>query len=125
MKYIKQISIIMIVCLIGEWVSSILPFTMPAGIIAMLLMYGLLSIKFIKEKHIAETTDLLLQLMPLFIIPSSIAIINYLSIVQAIWLQLIIICFIGVIITFLCAYFTTKWLMEWLYAEKGEEEQHD
>lgn len=122
MKYIKQISIIMIVCLIGEWLSMSIPFTLPAGIIAMVMMYALLESKIVKEDHIAQTTDLLLQLMPLFIIPSSIAIINYLSIVQAVWLQLVLICFIGVVVTFICAYLTTKWLMKILYPLETEEE---
>lgn len=119
MKYIKQLGIILAVCFLAECIVSILPFTFPVSILAMLLMYILLSLKWIKEHHIAETSDLLLQLMPIFLIPSSVTIINYLSLVQNVWVQLVIICAVGVLVTFICAYWTTKWLMH--FVSKGDE----
>ena len=38
MKLLKQLAFLFILCLIGEYISSILPFAFPAGIISMIIL---------------------------------------------------------------------------------------
>lgn len=112
MIYIKQLLIILAICLFAEALAFFVPIGLPASILAMVVLFGLLSCKVIKEKDIASVSDLLLQLMPIFILPGSVTIIKYLPIVQSVWWQLIVVCVVGAVVTFFCAFFTTQWMMK-------------
>lgn len=123
MTYIKQLLIILSICLVAELVAFFVPIGIPASILAMIILFGLLSFEVIKEKDIEHASDLLLQLMPIFILPSSVTIVKYLPIVQSIWWQLIVVCVVGAIVTFFCAFFTTKIMMS--VVQKEEEISQD
>lgn len=105
MKYLKQLMLILMICLIGEVVVSFLPFAFPGNIMSMMILTVLLATKLMKEEQIREVGDYLLELLALFIIPISVSVINHLELVAQIWLQLLVICLIMLVVTFAsCAY---------------------
>ena len=70
MKIFKQMGIILGVCLVSDGISCILPFTMPATIIGMLLLLVLLMSGLIKKEQIETTADFFLSNLPFFFVPA-------------------------------------------------------
>ena len=111
MKYIKQFAIIVLICLVGEVIVSFLPFAFPGNIMAMIILVGLLVSKVVKEEHIKETSDFLLEIIGLFIVPVSVGIIAHFEIIRTIGVQLLLISLITLILTFTSCAFTIRLAM--------------
>lgn len=82
MKLLTQIGIIFGICWISTCIEQVLPFTLPASIIGMLLLLVLLLARVIKTEHIREKSDYLLGNLPFFFIPASVSIINYADVLR-------------------------------------------
>jgi len=105
MKYIKQLAIILFISLSGEVLSRILPLRLPGNIIAMILLFVLLMAKIIKEEHILETSDYLLSIIGLFLVPPTVAIIEYTDMLATVGIQLLIVSLTTFVLAFTgCAY---------------------
>ena len=76
MKYIFQISIILLVSFVGELLNTWIPLPIPASIYGLLLMLLLLSTGILKVDHIRETADFLLKIMPVLFIPAIVGLID-------------------------------------------------
>ena len=77
---LQQICVLLGVCLVGEAVSSLLPFAFPASVIAMVLLLVLLFSGLVKPKHLGQTGNFLLDNMALFFVPSCTSIVKYLDV---------------------------------------------
>ena len=54
MKIIYQIGIIFALCWVSEIVEALLPFSFPASVIGMILLFVLLALRVLKVEHIRE-----------------------------------------------------------------------
>lgn len=99
MKLLTQIGIIFGICWISTCIERVLPFTLPASIIGMLLLLALLA-RVIKTEHIREKSDYLLGNLPFFFIPASVSIINYADVLRENLLALVVVCAVSLIATF-------------------------
>ena len=106
MKIFKQLLIIFAVCLLGHFVSLLLPFVFPASVISMVLMLLLMIMKIIKPKSIKETAELLLGNMAFFFIPAGVNIIQHYELIKDDIVTLILICIISTFITFTVTAYT-------------------
>ena len=77
MKIIKQTGIIFTVCWVSVAVEKVLPFTFPASVIGMILLFLCLVTGVLKLEHIQEKADFLLSNMSFFFIPAGVSVINY------------------------------------------------
>lgn len=125
MKYIKQFSILLTICLVGELLVLFLPFGFPGNIMAMILLVLLLSFKVIKSAQIEETSQLLLECIGLFIVPISVSMISHLELIRTIWWQLLVISLATLFLTFASTAFTIRLLMGLMNAKKKEGTNHD
>ena len=100
MKIFYQIGIIFGLCWVSEVVASLLPFSFPASVIAMLLLLLLLLTGLLKLEHIREKADFLLANMAIFFLPSLVGIIEYTDILQQYLLPLLLICAVSTVLTF-------------------------
>ena len=100
MKLLTQIGIIFGICWISTCIEQVLPFTLPASIIGMLLLLALLLARIIKTEHIREKSDYLLGNLPFFFIPASVSIINYVDVLRENLLALVAVCAVSLIATF-------------------------
>lgn len=98
MKFIKQFLIIVTVSLIGELLNKIIPFPIPASIYGLVLMFCALKFKLFPLSAVKETSDYLLEIMPVMFIAPSIAIFVNLDVLKAHWWQLFVISFISTIL---------------------------
>jgi len=118
MKYLKQLTIIFVICLVAEAMARLLPFQFPGNILAMLILGILLMIKVVREEHIKETSDFLLELIGLFIVPVTVSVIDQMDVIREIGLQLLIICLILMVLVFASCAFTIRLTMKLLGIKK-------
>ena len=74
MKIFKQLLIILSINFAGEFLSRWLSLPLPGSITGMLLLLVLLLTGVLKEKHIAETADFMLDHMAFFFIPAGVGV---------------------------------------------------
>lgn len=101
MKILYQTAIIFSLCLLGEIISALLPFTFPSSVTAMLLLTAALFTGWLKIDHIREKSDFLLSNMAFFFIPAGVAVTEHFSTVASIWLPLLIIVIVSTVVVFL------------------------
>ena len=108
MKIIRQIGILFAVCWISEVVERFLPFSFPASVIGMLLLFICLLTGILKIEHIQEKADFLLENMAFFFVPAGVSIINYFDVLESTWIQLVVICVISTVVTFAVTAWSVK-----------------
>ena len=118
MKIIRQIGIIFAVCWLSILVEKILPVAFPASVIGMILLFICLFTGALKIEHIQEKADFLLENMSFFFIPAGVSIINYLDILENALVQLIVICAVSTVITFVVTAYTVTFTMRLLRRRK-------
>jgi holin-like protein len=85
---------------------------------AMLLLAGLLVIRVVKEEHIKETSDFLLEIIGLFILPVSVGMIAHFELIRTIGIQLLLISIITLVLTFASCAFTIRLTMKLINRKK-------
>lgn len=121
MKIIKQIGIIFTVCWLSILVEKALPFSFPASVIGMILLFICLLTGMLKIEHIQEKSDFLLENMAFFFVPAGVSIINYFDVLKSTWMQLVIICVISTVITFAVTAWSVKLTIRLMRRGKNNE----
>jgi len=76
LKYLKQFSIILIITFIGEFLKMLLPFSMPAGIYGMAVLFICLMTGVIKLEHVNDCGKFLIEIMPVMFIPAGVGLMS-------------------------------------------------
>ena len=103
MKLLTQIGIIFGICWAGSCIEQVLPFTLPASIIGMLLLLVLLLTGAVQPAHIREKSDFLLENLPFFFVPAAVSILNYADVLWENLLPFLAICAVSTAATFAAA----------------------
>lgn len=111
MKYLTQLALIFGICLVGDLISSLLPFSFPGSVISMILVLILLSSRALKEEHLGESADFLLRNMTFFFIPPGVGILRYAALVQSIWWQLLVVNLVSLVACFAASSYTVLLVM--------------
>ena len=98
MKYIKQLTIILALSLLSEFLGAVIPLPVPACIYGIALLFVLLETKILPLEAVEETGNFMIAIMPVMFIPPAIRLIELWDILKPVWL---ICLFIVVITTFL------------------------
>lgn len=107
-KLLVQIGIVFGICLVGEGIAAVLPFTFPASVLSMLLLFVLLLCGVLKVEHIREKGDFLLKNMAFFFIPSGVALLEQVDFLKGKIMILLLICLITMVLTFAATAFTVR-----------------
>ena len=108
MKLVKQFTILVITCFIGEILHAVIPLPVPASIYGLVLMFVALQTKIMPLSAVDQASDALLSIMPLLFIPSTVGLILAWDILKARWLQFLIIGIVGSMIVFFTAGHVTQ-----------------
>lgn len=103
MKIINQLAIILSICLLGAYISTLLPFVFPGSIISLIILFILLATNILKEKSISIVGDFLLINMSLFFIPAGVGIMEHFSDISSILAKFAIVVSVSTILTFFVA----------------------
>ena len=112
MKIIRQIGIIFTVCWLSQVIAEFLPFDFPASVIGMIFLFICLLTGMLKIEHIQEKSDFLLGNMAFFFVPAGVSIMNYFDILKSSAVQLLIICIVSTVITFVVTAYSVKLTMK-------------
>ena len=91
MQLVKQFTILVATCFIGEILHRLIPLPVPASIYGLVLMFTALQTKIMPLDAVEEISDGLLGIMPLLFIPSTVGLILAWPILKVHWLQFTII----------------------------------
>ena len=119
MKIIKQVGIIFLICWLGLVIEAALPFSFPASIIGMILLFVCLLFGILKIEHIQEKSDFLLSNMAFFFVPAGVSIINYLDLLKSSLLPILVICVASTFITFAVTAWSIRVTMRLMNRRKG------
>ncbi len=108
MKLLGQIGIVFGICLLGELIAAILPFTFPSSIISMSLLFILLMTKLLKIEHIERKADFLLQNMAFFFVPAGVGILEHTQLLKGFWWQFLLICAVTLLLVFASTVWTVS-----------------
>ncbi|EES48301.1 CidA/LrgA family protein [Clostridium botulinum] len=92
MKLFKEALIILIIYLLGEFLSSFFNLPVPGNIIGMIILFLLLCSNVIKVDNISNVSNFLLDHLAFFFIPAGVGLMTSLNIIKSNWLQLLIVC---------------------------------
>ena len=90
MKYLHQALIITAVTFTAELLKFILPFPFPASIYGLILLFTLLKTGILKLSQIEDVGGLLLELMPLLLVPASVSFLTCLDTIKTMLLPVLI-----------------------------------
>ncbi len=112
MKYIKQLSIIITISLLGEVLAEILPFTIPASVYGLFIMLIALVTKIIKVEQVKETSDFLMDVMPIMFVPASVGLMVSWGLLKEILIPVLIVSILGTIIVMIVSGKTVDGVMK-------------
>ena len=69
MNLIVEFCIVFLICMAGEWIAALLPFTLPASVISLILLLILLLSGGVKERTIQGTSHFLMTIWGCFSFP--------------------------------------------------------
>lgn len=112
MKYIKQFAIIILISLIGETLAQVLPFTIPASVYGLFVMLLALCLKIIKPMHVKETSDFLMDVMPIMFVPASVGLMVSWGMLKEILVPVLIVSVLGTLVVMIASGKTVDVLMK-------------
>lgn len=122
-KILKQLGIILALCLVAEVIASLLPVTIPSSVIAILILALLLTCKVLKEEQIKETADFMLDNMALVFVPISVGMIEDLELLKGQVVGFLVVVCISLVLTFLGTYASVRIVqkcMKWALKKGGK-----
>lgn len=99
MKYIKQMMIILIVSLVGEFLAYLVPLPVPASVYGLLIMLTLLLTGLVKLEWVEDTADFLLSIMPFFFVAPTVGFMESFEVIKGNVLILVIACLLSTFVT--------------------------
>ena len=100
MKMIKQMGILFGICWVSIVIEKLLPFSFPASVIGMVLLFVCLFLRIVKVGQIRELSDFLLGNMAFFFVPAGVGMIEYYDVLGSVLGKLLIVCVLSTIVTF-------------------------
>jgi len=105
---IVQLSFILLITYIGNFIASHLPFAFPGVVIGLILLFFALYFRLIKLSHIDKVTNVLLANMTFLFIPAGVALIDSLELLSMYWWKLLIVILVSTIVTMI----VTGWVVQ-------------
>lgn len=85
MKYLKQFVVILLISFIGEILNRLIPLPIPASIYGIIILFVCLVSGILKKDDIKETSDFLIEIMPVMFIPAAVGILDSWDVIRLSW----------------------------------------
>lgn len=125
LRILRQVALILLLCVVCEGISAVLPFPFPGSVLSMLVMLALFCTKVLRPEQIRETSNFLLGHMMLVFLPAFVSIINYTQLLGEIWVRFAVVIVISTVVTFFVAGSVVSLVIRLQNRRNGEEERHD
>ncbi len=111
MKYLREAVIIMGITFAAEIVKFFVPLPVPASIYGLILLFILLKSGVLKLEQIENVGGLLLELMPLLLVPASVSFLTVLDTIQGMLLPVLMMGLIGTTVVMGITGRVSQWLI--------------
>ena len=108
MNIIRHILIVFGICLFATVVSGLLPFTLPASVLAILLLAGFLGFGLEKEGSVAGLCDFLQGHLTFLFLPAGVGLLEHLDLLASSGAALAAVCLVSGFFTFAAAALTVR-----------------
>ena len=119
MKYLRQLIIILGITFIGEILNYYLPLPIPASIYGLVLMLLLLCTGVLKVSSVKETSQFLLETMPLMFVPAAASVVREWGIIKPILIPTVVMIVVVTVIVMAVTGIVTQGIIN--FKEKGDE----
>lgn len=119
MKYLHQALILAAITFAAEIIKYLLPLPIPVSIYGLILLFLLLKTGILPLEKIEDVGNLLLELMPLLLVPASVSFVTALDTIQAMLLPVLI---MGLVGTLLVMILTGRVAQAVIRRRKGDKE---
>lgn len=110
MNLIFELGILFLICMAGEGIAVLLPITIPASVISLILLLILLLSGVLKERQIRQSSAFLTENMGILFIPAAVGTLEYLDVLKAQAIPFLLITVVSTPIV----YFITAWSVQLL-----------
>lgn len=121
MKYLQQAVIIAAIIVVSELLKYLIPLPIPASIYGLIILFALLKSGTLKLSQIEDVGGLLLELMPLLLVPASVSFLTALDSIQDMLLPVLIMGLLGT----LAVMAVTGRVSQWMIRRRKGGEVHD
>ena len=121
MKILKQFALIFLLFWVSHGISTLLPFTMPASVIGLLLMFVLLLTGILKTESIREAAEFLQGNMTLFLLPVVTSSMNYVDVIMENAFGFFVVCIVTTILTYAAVVWSVHLTVKLM--KKGEDRE--
>ena len=111
MKYLRQAVIIAAITFVAEIIKYFVPLPVPASIYGLVLRFVLLKSGALKLGQIEDVGGLLLELMPLLLVPASVSFLTVLDTIQSMLLPVLIMGFVGTMAVMIVTGRVSQWVI--------------
>ena len=118
MKYLRQALILAAITFAAEIIKYLLPLPIPVSIYGLALLFFLLKSGLLPLEQIQDVGNLLLELMPLLLVPASVSFVTALEIVQGMLLPVLIMGLLGTLLVMGVTGLVAQWVIR---RRKGED----
>ena len=108
-----QIGILFAICFFAQWLVTLLPFTFPSSVLAMLIVLLLLMCGILKVQQIKELSNWFAQNMSFLFVPACTGVIEYFDLIAANLIPILVISLVSALLVFGVTGWTVKGLI-WL-----------
>lgn len=123
MNVMLELALILVICLVGEWIAGLLPFAFPASVISMVLLMILLMTGVVKERQIRTVSHFLVVNMGLFFVPALVGTLAYTNVLSAQLIPFLVVTFLTTPVVYLVTAWSVQLLMKALGKKEGT--RHD
>jgi holin-like protein len=117
MRYLKQLTIILLISFCGEVLHALLPLPVPASIYGLLLMLLGLCTGIIQLSSVRETGKFLVEIMPVMFIPAAVGLLDSWGVLAPIWLPVAVITVVTTVLVMGVSGLVAQWVVR--REEKG------
>ena len=111
MKYLHQAVVIAAITFAAEIIKYFIPLPIPASIYGLVLLFALLKSGVLKLEQIEDVGGLLLELMPLLLVPASVSFLTVLDTIQGMLLPVLIMGFVGTTVVMIVTGGISQWVI--------------
>lgn len=125
MKYLKQLSIILLFSFIGELLNKLIPLPIPASIYGMILLFLALSLKIVKLEQVSETADFMFSIMLVLFVPAAVGIMDAFFQYKSYILPILLIIVVSTFVVMLVTASTSQFIAKLPFFSKKEEKKEE
>lgn len=117
MRYLKQLTIILLISFCGELLHYFIPLPVPASIYGLVLMLLALCTGLVKLSSVRDTGKFLVEIMPVMFIPAAVGLLDSWGVIQPVWLPVVVITLVSTVLVMGVAGLAAQWV---IHREKKE-----